>query len=119
MYGDRKAGKKCVINSGHWRAGGTSKPLNTTPTFNPIKTLQYANDLIMNTTTRNIARDQDHLNSYSLEFYQHFTKWKLTLNQRKCQTIVLKGKMKMATKMVSNTRNLSLSHHASPITTVK
>ena len=90
-----------------------------TPHPNPIRILQYADDLILYTSTRNIPAGEARLNSYLDELYRYFTRWKLSLNPQKCETIVFHGTAKMTPKMRNDISTLSLKIHNDTIPTVK
>lgn len=84
----------------------------TTPilskSYHPI---QYADDLFLNTSTKNISPAGARLSSYLDELCRYLPHWKLYLNSRKCEAIVFRGNMKVPPKIRRNIAVLSLKIH--------
>lgn len=78
------------------------------PNRNPIKIIQYADDLILYTSNTNISLRQLRLNSHLEESYRYFTRRRLSLKPRMCETIFFPGNMRMTAKMRRDTVILSL-----------
>lgn len=61
------------------------------PNINPIHRLQYADDMIVYVSVKNLTEGQHRLNSYLSELNSYFNKWKIKINAEKCEAIVFKG----------------------------
>lgn len=85
--------------------------------LNHIKILQYSDNLILYTLTKNISLNEPGLNSYLDQLYRHFTHWKLFLNPQNCQTIVFRGGTRMPLKIRKDIAILSHKFHETPILT--
>lgn len=60
--------------------------------FTGIQRLQYAADILVYVSKKNLQRSQDDLNNYINVITTHYKAWKLKLNPSKSESIVFKGR---------------------------
>lgn len=63
-------------------------PIHSRP---PIQRLQYADDLIIYLSSRNLPRGESLLNRYLETLTEYHCRWRLKANPAKCEAIVFKG----------------------------
>lgn len=59
-----------------------------------IHRLQYADDMMVYTSVKNLVRGQHNLNAYIADIVTFFDRWKIKINPTKCESIVFKGPAK-------------------------
>lgn len=74
----------------------------------PIKSLSYADDIIIYTSKRNIMKAADDLNNYLNQLSAYFNKWKIKINNAKCEAITFKGCKVLTKKQNQNCNNIQL-----------
>ena len=74
----------------------------------PIKSLLYADDIIIYISKKNINKATDDLNNYLKTLNNYFNRWKIKINTNKCETICFKGS-KILTKLQNkSSKNLQI-----------
>lgn len=90
-------------------------PPNTSPS---ITRLQYADDILVYISCKNLFRGQDILNEYLNTIHEHFSKWKIKLNPTKIEAIVFKGTNKQHSKGVNRSYKfvmININGHPIPL----
>lgn len=87
--------------------------------LNPMKILQYASDVILYVSVKNISQGEARLNSYLKDHHHYFFKWKLFLNPTKYQTIVFQGNSKLTYAINRNVGDISLHINSGRISKVE
>lgn len=60
-------------------------------TYCKIKRMLFADDIVIYSTTKNLAFANSLLNNYLNSIYDYITNWKLKINMKKCETISFVG----------------------------
>lgn len=79
-----------------------------------IKTLSYADDFAMYISTKNVKLAELQINNYLRKIVTFTDKWKLKLNEQKCEGIAILGKWKdigKSTRDKVNVLNLKIKNH--------
>lgn len=85
----------------------------------PIKRLQYADDMIVYASAKNVINSQDRINHYLHTIHTHFNKWQITINTSKCEVITIIGKKKNCCNFVKKHHtNVSININNTPIPNV-
>lgn len=71
------------------------------PHHHRIQRLQYADDMLVYLSVKNLIDGENRLNNYLVEIVQFFEKWKIKINPNKCEAIVFKGPNKRFGKAVN------------------
>lgn len=72
----------------------------------PINRLQYADDILVYLSCKNLLRGQDFINDYLNTIQDHLAKWKIKLNPKKIEAIVFKGTNKQHSNGVNRSHKL-------------
>lgn len=64
------------------------------PHFCQIRRLQFADDMLIYVSTKNLADGEKRINEYLKHIVQYLNKWKVKINPSKCESIVFKGPYK-------------------------
>lgn len=84
---------------------------------NPIRRLQYADDMIVYVSVKNLLDGQDRINAYLQEIVTYMRKWKIRMNPAKSEVIVFKGPNKHFGKNVNKLHNdITVKINSIPIT---
>ena len=88
-----------------------------------IKTSQFADDILIRTSTQITSLAEYELNNYLNKIIEYTCKWKIKINTNKCETIAIVGNLKQTTrKMRKDCKNISLildNEHISKTTNIK
>lgn len=68
---------------------------------NPIKRLQFADDMIVYLSAKDLFNAQDRINTYMETLIIFLQKWKIRINADKCEAIVFKGPNRLFGKMIN------------------
>lgn len=68
---------------------------------NPIRRLQYADDMIVYVAAKDLIRSEHRLNAYLADIVAFLDKWKIKINPSKCEAIVFKGPYNQCCKSVN------------------
>lgn len=60
----------------------------------PIRRLQYADDMLLYVSAKNLILGQERINMYIKTVIEFLDKWKIKINPEKCEAIVFKGPCK-------------------------
>lgn len=86
------------------------------PDNSNIKRLQYADDIFLYTSTKNLKRGQTELNKYLEQVSKYMHKWKIKPNPTKAESIVFKGNYADHSKSINkNHKNVKLLLNGQPI----
>lgn len=88
-------------------------PPNSLP--NPIKSLTYADDIIIYASRKNIRKAEDDLNIYLDQLNTYFNKWKIKINTEKCEAITFKGTKILTKKQKEDCKKLKLLYNNTTI----
>lgn len=72
---------------------------------NPIRRLQYADDMLIYISAKNLTMGQHRINSYLSDIVRYMTKWKIKINPNKCEAIVFKGLNKHFSNAINAAHN--------------
>lgn len=72
----------------------------------PIRRLQYADDMLIYVSAKNILDAEQRLNDYIHQIVTFFQKWKIKINPAKCEAIVFKGPCKRFGATANRLHNL-------------
>lgn len=68
---------------------------------NPIKRLQFADDMLLYVSTRNLYGAKERLEDYVTTIFNYLRNWKLVCNPDKCEAIIFKSTNAMNTRTVN------------------
>lgn len=71
----------------------------------PIRRLQYADDMILYVSVKNLIEGERRLNEYISEIIAYLSKWKIKINPEKCESIVFKGPNKRFCTSINRQHN--------------
>lgn len=95
-------------------------PLPPAPATPPIHRLQYADDVILYTSTKLISSGQTALNNHIKNIADFYFKWRLKLNPDKVEVTVFKGNKRCHTKRINSAiNNLTLTTNNHTVTAQK
>lgn len=81
-----------------------------------IQRLQYADDILIYTSLRNVKRGETLLNTYIETLCKYFNKWKVKINPDKGEAIIIKGKCRNL-RLNTQALQLKINGHHIPLTT--
>lgn len=85
--------------------------------INQIRRLQYADDMIVYVSAKNLLDGQHRINAYLEEIVTYMKKWKIRMNPAKSEVIVFKGPNKYFGKNVNKLHNnITVQINSTPIT---
>lgn len=88
--------------------------------MNPIKRLQFADDMLIYISVKNIQDGQERMNNYLKTMDEFHSTWKIKTNTQKCEAMVIKGTNAMHSANVRRTcKNIKIVINGNQVPLVK